>query len=108
MSARHRIVLTGGGTGGHVYPALAVAEVLREQADVELLYIGVAGHLEERLARDRKLNFVGLRVSGLPRRLSGRLITWPFEFLGAFMQAGKTLQEFQPTAVLGTGGYASA
>jgi UDP-N-acetylglucosamine--N-acetylmuramyl-(pentapeptide) pyrophosphoryl-undecaprenol N-acetylglucosamine transferase len=107
--ASQRIVLTGGGTGGHVYPALAVAEVLKEDPDVEaILYIGVTGHLEERLAAERGLQFHGIKVSGLPRRFSPALFTWPFEMLNAINKAKALLKEFKPTAILGTGGYASA
>lgn len=106
---RHRIVLTGGGTGGHIYPALAIAEQLREDADIEaILYVGARGHMEDKLCAERKLEFVGLDVSGLPRRLSGKLLTWPFQFMAAVFDARRALLDFQPTAVLGTGGYASA
>lgn len=105
----HRIILTGGGTGGHIYPALAVAEQLRDQDDVEdILYIGANGHLEEKLAKERGLKFIGLDVSGLPRKLSPKLITWPFQLSGAIMECRKYLRNFKPTVVLGTGGYASA
>jgi UDP-N-acetylglucosamine--N-acetylmuramyl-(pentapeptide) pyrophosphoryl-undecaprenol N-acetylglucosamine transferase len=105
----HRIVLTGGGTGGHIYPALSVAEHLKDNPDVEaILYIGAIGHPEEKLARDNGLEFVGIKVSGLPRSLSPRLVTWPFEMFSAVMRAKAVLRAFKPTAVLGTGGYASA
>lgn len=106
---RHRIALTGGGTGGHIYPALAVAESLRDDPEVEsILYIGVRGHLEERLAKERGLEFVGLDVSGLPRRLSLKLLSWPWQTFKAVLEAKKILRLFLSTAVLGTGGYASA
>jgi UDP-N-acetylglucosamine--N-acetylmuramyl-(pentapeptide) pyrophosphoryl-undecaprenol N-acetylglucosamine transferase len=106
---KHRIVLTGGGTGGHIYPALAVAEQLTGEPDVEdVLYFGARGHLEEKLARERGLNFVGLGVSGLPRKLSGKLVGWPFQLSGAILEARKKLRAFAPSVVLGTGGYASA
>ena len=105
----HRILLTGGGTGGHIYPALAVAEQLKEDPDIEaILYIGANGHLEEKLAVERGLKFVGLEVSGLPRKLSGALLTWPGQLTAAVFEARKTIREFRPTVVLGTGGYASA
>jgi len=104
-----RIVLTGGGTGGHVYPALAVAECLKKDSDVEaILYIGATGHVEERLAKEQGLEFVGLHVTGLPRKLSPKLITWPGEIAFAIASARKVLEKFRPTVVLGTGGYASA
>ena len=105
----HRIVLTGGGTGGHIYPALAVAEQLKNDGDVEaILYIGAKGHLEEKLAKERNLDFLGLSVSGLPRGLSPKLLSWPFETFGALVEAINVVGRFKPTAVLGTGGYASA
>jgi UDP-N-acetylglucosamine--N-acetylmuramyl-(pentapeptide) pyrophosphoryl-undecaprenol N-acetylglucosamine transferase len=105
----HRIVLTGGGTGGHIYPALSVAEHLKNNPDVEaILYIGAIGHPEEKLARENGLEFVGIKVSGLPRSLSPKLFIWPFEMFAAVMRAKAVLQAFKPTAVLGTGGYASA
>jgi UDP-N-acetylglucosamine--N-acetylmuramyl-(pentapeptide) pyrophosphoryl-undecaprenol N-acetylglucosamine transferase len=105
----HRIAITGGGTGGHVYPALSVYEQLLRDPEIEaILYIGAKGHLEERLAADRKVQFVGLRSVGLPRKLSPELLAWPFQTLSAVLEARKVLRLFRPTAVLGTGGYAAA
>ena len=105
----HRIVLTGGGTGGHIYPALAVAEQLAKDSEIEaILYIGARGHLEERLAKERNLDFLGLNVSGMPRGLSPKLFTWPLETFGALVEAINVVKRFRPTAILGTGGYASA
>lgn len=106
---KHRFVLTGGGTGGHIYPALAVAEQLKDDPDLEaILYIGAKGHLEEKLAAERGLDFVALDVSGLPRKLSGKLLSWPFQFTASVFDARRILLDFAPSAVLGTGGYASA
>lgn len=105
----HRVLLTGGGTGGHVYPALAVAEQLRNDPDVEaIVYVGAQGHIEEKLAGERGLEFVGLTVSGLPRKVGGSLFTWPFKMSAAVAKAQAHLRRFRPTVVLGTGGYASA
>lgn len=109
MSSKHRIVITGGGTGGHVYPALSVYEQLKDDPDVEaILYIGAKGHLEEKIAQERKIQFVGLQSAGLPRKFSPALIAWPFTMLGAFSAALSAMKSFRPTATLGTGGYASA
>jgi UDP-N-acetylglucosamine--N-acetylmuramyl-(pentapeptide) pyrophosphoryl-undecaprenol N-acetylglucosamine transferase len=106
---KHRIVLTGGGTGGHVYPALSVYEQLKNDPDVEaILYIGAKGHLEERLAAERQIDFVGLNSVGLPRKLSLAMLIWPFKMFGAFSAAVVAFNKFRPTVVLGTGGYASA
>lgn len=105
----HRIVLSGGGTGGHIYPALSVAEQLVDDDSVEaILYIGASGHLEERIARERGLEFVGLSVTGMPRKFSPAIISWTIQTMQASFAAKKVLTDFKPTAVLGTGGYASA
>src|SRR5579883_504327 len=106
---RHRIILSGGGTGGHVYPALSVWEQLENDPGVEaILYIGAKGHIEERIATARKIDFVGLEVSGLPRKLSPSLVRWFFQMRNAIAEAKKIFSTFKPTVVLGTGGYASA
>jgi UDP-N-acetylglucosamine--N-acetylmuramyl-(pentapeptide) pyrophosphoryl-undecaprenol N-acetylglucosamine transferase len=73
-----------------------------------ILYCGAAGHIEERLTAERNLPFVGLDVSGLPRRISIKAALWPFQFAEAVLKARKILEDFHPTAALGTGGYASA
>lgn len=105
----HRVVLTGGGTGGHVYPALSVYEQLvKEPSVAEILYIGAVGHLEEKLCAERDIDFSGLQVSGMPRRPGLSLLRWPFEMTLAIVEARRLLGRFDPTVVLGTGGYASA
>ncbi len=105
----HRIVLSGGGTGGHVYPALSVFEILEKDPQVEaILYIGAYGHIEERIAKQRGIEFRGLDVSGMPRKKSPALLKWLLQMLKAEAAARKVLTEFRPTVVLGTGGYASA
>lgn len=106
---QHRVVLTGGGTGGHVYPALSVYEQLvKEPSVAEVLYIGAVGHLEEKLCAERDIAFAGLQVSGMPRRPGLSLLRWPFEMTLAIVEARRLLGRFDPTVVLGTGGYASA
>ncbi len=105
----HRIILTGGGTGGHVYPALAVAEQLKMRSDVEsIIYLGVQGHIEEKLAKENGLDFIGLKVIGLPRKISPKLFAFPWQLSKAVWQALKIMKKFKPTAILGTGGYAAA
>jgi UDP-N-acetylglucosamine--N-acetylmuramyl-(pentapeptide) pyrophosphoryl-undecaprenol N-acetylglucosamine transferase len=106
---RHRIVLSGGGTGGHIYPTLAVAEQLQLDPEVEsILYVGACGKPEEQLAKEKGLDFVGLPASGLPRKFSGKLLIWPFVMGKAVLEARKALGLFRPTVALGCGGYASA
>lgn len=109
MAKTHRVILTGGGTGGHVYPALAVAEQLKKNSDVEaIVYIGVQGHLEEKLAKEKNIDFIGLKVIGLPRKISSQLLKFPWQLSKAVWQALKIIKSFKPTVVLGTGGYAAA
>jgi len=109
MNTVHRVILTGGGTGGHVYPALAVAEQLKKRPEVEsIVYVGVEGKLEEKLAKQMGLEFVGLKVIGLPRQISPKLFSFPWQLSKAIWQALKTINEFKPTVILGTGGYAAA
>jgi UDP-N-acetylglucosamine--N-acetylmuramyl-(pentapeptide) pyrophosphoryl-undecaprenol N-acetylglucosamine transferase len=106
---RHRIILTGGGTGGHVYPALAIAEQLKKDPEIEdLLYVGAADQIEERLAHENNLEFIGLKITGIPRKLCPELLLWPFTFLQAVRAALEVMDKFAPTVVIGTGGYASA
>ena len=103
------MILTGGGTGGHVYPALAVAEQLKKNSDVEaIVYVGVDGHLEERLAKEAGLDFIGLQVIGMPRQFSTKLFSFPWQLSKAVWQALKIVKDFKPTVILGTGGYAAA
>ncbi|MCW5824517.1 MAG: undecaprenyldiphospho-muramoylpentapeptide beta-N-acetylglucosaminyltransferase [Cyanobacteria bacterium TGS_CYA1] len=105
----HRIVLTGGGTGGHIYPALSVHdELLRQNPDVDMLYIGAKDHMEEKLCNARGIKFYGLDVSGLPRKASLSLIVWVAQMSRSMYECRKIFKDFAPTAVLGTGGYASA
>jgi UDP-N-acetylglucosamine--N-acetylmuramyl-(pentapeptide) pyrophosphoryl-undecaprenol N-acetylglucosamine transferase len=105
----HRVILTGGGTGGHVYPALAVAEHLKKNSNVEaIVYVGVQGHIEENLAKEAGLDFIGLKVIGLPRQFSTKLFSFPWQLSKAVWQALKIIKDFKPTIILGTGGYAAA
>ena len=102
------MVLSGGGTGGHVYPALAVAEVLREDAAAhELLYIGARGRMDEQLVKPTGLRFEAVRAA--PLRVGS-----PIDALRNFAtlligtaQAWFTLRRFRPDVVFATGGYAS-
>jgi len=104
-----RVLLTGGGTGGHIYPALAIAEALKQDPDVAaILYVGKTGGLEESIIPNAGIDFKGIRFFGMPRRVNGQLIGW-FWQLGAAIQISVTiLKAFQPTVVMGTGGYVSA
>jgi len=102
------VVLSGGGTGGHVYPALAVAEVLREDAAAhELLYIGARGRMDEQLVKPTGLRFEAVRAA--PLRVGSpiaALRNFATLLIGT-AQAWFTLRRFRPDVVFATGGYAS-
>ncbi len=101
-----KILLTTGGTGGHIFPALAVAEVLKEQGDIELLFMGSLYGPEKELVEKAHINFEGLAVRGfLGRGL--KAIKAGFCMLGAIVRARKIIKEFQPDVAVGFGGYAA-
>ncbi len=103
-----RLIFTGGGTGGHVYPAIAIAEEMRAKyPDTELLFIGRCGGDENRAAEGADIPLKTLNVRGISRSLSPRNLSSIFLALRAEMSARKIIRDFAPDAVIGTGGYVS-
>ena len=102
-----KIVLCGGGTGGHIYPSIAVSEVLQKEG-CELFYIGVNGKPEEKISEKQGIEFYGYDFSGFPRKLQKELFAWPFQLLSAVSKAKVYLKHFKPDIVFGTGGYSAA
>lgn len=108
-----RVVVTGGGTGGHIYPALAVAQALMKETDgVEVLYVGNATSLESDLVPKQGIPFESITFSGMPRGGGlGRMIAlsqWLMQLISAINAAKAILKRYTPHVVLGTGGYVSA
>ena len=106
-SLTKKVVLCGGGTGGHVFPNIAVAEILKEK-NCELFYIGVNGKVEEKICEEHKLDFYGYDFQGFPRKFQKELFSWPLNLLKAISKAKLYLKHFKPDVVFGTGGYSSA
>lgn len=102
-----KIVLCGGGTGGHIYPSIAVADVLKQEGR-DLFYVGVKGKPEELVAEKAGIEFYGYEFSGFPRKLQKELFIWPFNLLRAVSKAKVYLKHFKPDIVFGTGGYSAA
>ena len=101
-----RIVVTGGGTGGHIYPALSIIKRMKERHPAaEVLYIGTERGLERELAPRSGVSCVFLRVEGLQRRLSARAFRTVFLAGTSFLSARRVLKKFRPDVVIGTGGY---
>ena len=109
MQPKH-IILSGGGTGGHIYPAVAVAEALKRRLGdgVELLFVGAEGKMEMEKVPALGYRIVGLPIAGLQRRLEWRNLLVPFKVWRSIRRARKTIRDFRADAVVGFGGYASA
>lgn len=105
-----RVILSGGGTGGHIYPAVAVAEALKRRLGdkVELLFVGAEGKMEMEKVPALGYRIVGLPIAGLQRRLDWRNLLVPFKVLKSLAKARRTIRDFQADVVVGFGGYASA
>jgi UDP-N-acetylglucosamine--N-acetylmuramyl-(pentapeptide) pyrophosphoryl-undecaprenol N-acetylglucosamine transferase len=101
------VVITGGGTGGHITPALAVARQLGLHS-VTVSYMGNPTGLEKTLAQQQNLPFYGVPFSGMPRQPGLAMLTWGISLLKAIGQAQQHLKQIQPDAVFGTGGYVAA
>ncbi len=108
-SAPLRVIISGGGTGGHIYPAVAIAnEIKARQPDAEILFVGALGRMEMVRVPEAGYTIKGLRVAGLQRRLTLQNLAFPFKLIGAVREARRIVQEFKPDVVVGVGGYASA
>lgn len=104
----YRFILSGGGTGGHIYPAIAIADELkRRYPDAEFLFVGAKDRMEMEKVPQAGYKIKGLWISGLQRKLTLKNLTFPFKVLSSLMKAGKIVRTFKPDAVIGTGGFAS-
>ena len=103
-----KIAIVGGGTGGHIYPALALAEELQEKdLDSEILFIGSPEGIENELVSKERFTFETIKSRGMPRKLSLRAISAPFVSIAGFFQARRVLRSFSPRILISTGGYVS-
>lgn len=103
-----RVIVTGGGTGGHIYPALAIAKgLLAKDSKTKILYVGTREGMEARLVPEAGLDFKGISGKGLPRRLSVDTLKVAGIGLKALWESKEVLKHFHPDLVVGTGGYVS-
>ncbi|TJX13336.1 undecaprenyldiphospho-muramoylpentapeptide beta-N-acetylglucosaminyltransferase [Tissierella creatinini] len=103
-----KYLLSGGGTGGHIYPALAIANEIKSQnKDAEILFVGTNKGLEAELVPKSGYNFKTIRVSGMPRRLNKESFIALRELLHGLSEAKRIIKEYKPDIVIGTGGYVS-
>ena len=108
-NSTYRVIISGGGTGGHIYPAVAVANEIRFQfPGAEILFVGANGKMEMEKVPKEGFEIVGLPVRGLQRRLTLKNLLVPFVLLWSLIKAYSIVKKFKPNVVVGFGGYASA
>ena len=108
-----RVIISGGGTGGHIFPAISIANKLKEvNPETEILFVGAEGKMEMEKVPAAGYRIVGLPMLGLQRQLNFKNvindIKVPFKVLASLRKAGKVIDEFKPDIAIGVGGYASA
>ncbi len=101
-------MITGGGTGGHVFPAIAVADAIRRlKPEAAFLFVGANGRMEMERVPKAGYPIVGLNIAGFQRSLSLKNLAFPFKLLSSLRKARRIVADFKPQVVIGTGGYAS-
>ncbi|MBT2683127.1 undecaprenyldiphospho-muramoylpentapeptide beta-N-acetylglucosaminyltransferase [Bacillus sp. ISL-37] len=101
-----KIAVSGGGTGGHIYPALAlIREIQKKDENVEFLYIGTKKGLESKLVPRENIPFKSIHITGFKRKISFENVKTILRFLKGVRDSKKMLKEFKPDVVIGTGGY---
>jgi len=103
-----RIIIAGGGTGGHIFPAIAIANALKKlDQSIEILFVGAKGKMEMEKVPQAGFRIVGLDIAGFNRSSLIKNVTLPFKIVQSFFQARRIMKAFKPDAVVGVGGYAS-
>ena len=103
-----RVIISGGGTGGHIFPALSIANEIRNRyANAEILFVGALGRMEMERVPAAGYKIVGLPVMGFPRKPGIKIITFFFRLFKSARLARKVVNDFKPQVVIGVGGYAS-
>ena len=104
-----KVIISGGGTGGHIYPAIAVAQALQKRLNnqVEFLFVGASDRMEMEKVPKAGYPIVGLWISGLQRSLSTKNLLFPFKVISSVFKSLGILKSFKPDVAIGFGGYAS-
>jgi UDP-N-acetylglucosamine--N-acetylmuramyl-(pentapeptide) pyrophosphoryl-undecaprenol N-acetylglucosamine transferase len=104
----YKFILSGGGTGGHIYPAVAIADELKSRyPDAEFLFVGASDRMEMEKVPQAGYEIKGLWISGIQRKLTLRNLMFPFKLMSSLLKSRKIVRSFQPDVVIGTGGFAS-
>jgi UDP-N-acetylglucosamine--N-acetylmuramyl-(pentapeptide) pyrophosphoryl-undecaprenol N-acetylglucosamine transferase len=103
-----KFILSGGGTGGHIYPALAIANELKTRfPDAEFLFVGAKDKMEMQKVPQSGYKIEGLWIAGLQRKLTLQNAMFPFKLMSSLLKSRKIIKQFKPNVVIGTGGFAS-
>ncbi len=104
----YRVILSGGGTGGHIYPAIAIAkEVQRRHPDAQFLFVGASDRMEMEKVPQAGFEIEGFWIAGIQRKLTVDNLMFPFKLISSLMKSRKIIKNFKPDVVIGTGGFAS-
>jgi UDP-N-acetylglucosamine--N-acetylmuramyl-(pentapeptide) pyrophosphoryl-undecaprenol N-acetylglucosamine transferase len=104
----YRLIISGGGTGGHIFPAVAIANAFRERhQDAQILFVGAKGKMEMTRVPEAGYKIMGLWISGLQRKLTFSNLLFPLKLVVSYLSAVVILKRYKPHVVIGTGGYAS-
>ncbi len=102
------IIISGGGTGGHVFPAISIANAIKEiEPETNILFVGALGKIEMEKVPSAGYEIIGLPVAGLQRRLTVKNISFIFKLISSLRKSKKIIKDFKPDLVVGVGGYAS-
>lgn len=105
---KYKFILSGGGTGGHIYPAVAIANELKSRfPDAEILFVGAQDKMEMQKVPQAGYPIEGLWIAGLQRKLTLQNMMFPFKLISSLWKSRKIIRKFKPDAVIGTGGFAS-
>jgi UDP-N-acetylglucosamine--N-acetylmuramyl-(pentapeptide) pyrophosphoryl-undecaprenol N-acetylglucosamine transferase len=103
-----KVIISGGGTGGHIFPAIAIAKAIEQKVDnVKFLFVGAEARMEMEKVPAAGYKIKGLWISGLQRNFSIRNFLFPFKVLHSIFKAKQIIKQFNPDIAIGTGGYAS-
>jgi UDP-N-acetylglucosamine--N-acetylmuramyl-(pentapeptide) pyrophosphoryl-undecaprenol N-acetylglucosamine transferase len=104
----YRLIISGGGTGGHIFPAVAIANEFRERhPDAQILFVGAKDKMEMTRVPEAGYRIIGLWISGLQRKLTLSNLLFPLKMIVSYIKAISIVRKFKPHAVIGTGGFAS-
>ena len=106
--SKYKIILSGGGTGGHIYPAIAIANELKMRfPDTEFLFVGAKDRMEMEKVPEAGYHIKGLWISGIQRKITFKNLMFPLKLISSLWNAFKIIKSFKPDITIGTGGFAS-